>query len=284
MREPFHHIPEWLLTTIVRITLLAVFLFIVDGGLKAQPTCCKALASVEDAARKAMIDPPEPGNLGTWRSNLTAQLDKIRRGECSAKSGQTKLDALVTFVNSLTYVDGSNPQYVRVTRRRMKFARILIELDSIKTLYACVDPSLGGASKVKTVCGPGTEPKTPIEDEPVDFTRKKIDDAIKDLQAEAKKIEGTGGPVAGQIDKINGRMSKLKQAKGYWDQIKAASCLPPKVLQSMRQVANDLRTAGHSANCLGMCNALAEWYEKLLGRDKSFERKIFTDTCLANCP
>ncbi len=265
--------------------------------VRAQNACCVALANAEKTADQAMRQPPAPGNLGGWKGQFAAQLDQIRRQLCLNRDAQKQLDALIQSVNKVTYLDGNNPQYVPLLKRQLKFSGILVDLGKLKAASGCggapsaagsrpteVSKSSGRVSTSAGICKAGEQSKAPGDDEAADFMLKGIKDAIKELEDKARELEGPGRPISHQLDDIKGRIAKLKQAKGYWDQIKAASCLPPDVLSTMRAVAADIRASGHSGYCPQMCDALGKWFEKLVGREKSLERKLFMEDCMGRCP
>ena len=108
--------------------------------------------------------------------------------------------------------------------------------------------------------------------------------AIDELKNTAEELEGQGGDAARKIEDIKGKLAKYEQIKGFWENIKAGSCVPANVLQTMRQVANDRRSDNYSNNCLAMCSALADWFVKINpGPQPGPQRKFFIERCLADC-
>jgi hypothetical protein len=72
--------------------------------------------------------------------------------------------------------------------------------------------------------------------------------------------------------------------KAFWENIKAGSCVPQDVFQTLNQVANDHRAYGHSENCVALCKASADWFGRINPSPQpGFQKKLFTDTCLAYC-
>ena len=106
--------------------------------------------------------------------------------------------------------------------------------------------------------------------------------ALGELEAAAKEIEGAGGTGAQQYKDIQEKISKLKRILDIWGQIKAASCLPPDILQLLRRLAEEKKTgAQHEATCTELCGATADWYVNITGL--SAQRGTFFKACTTAC-
>ncbi len=109
-----------------------------------------------------------------------------------------------------------------------------------------------------------------------------LDAALKELESTAETIEGQGGTGAQQYKDIQGRIAKLKELLDVWNRMKAASCLPPEILQLLRRLAEEKRAGHeHKATCTELCGATADWYVKISGL--AAQRGTFFKACTLAC-
>lgn len=109
-----------------------------------------------------------------------------------------------------------------------------------------------------------------------------IKSALKELEDTAGQIEGTGGTGAQQYKDIQGRIGKLRELLDVWNRIKAASCLPPEIMQLLRRLATEKKAGSeHKATCTELCAATADWYVKISGL--AAQRGTFFKACSLAC-
>lgn len=231
-------------------------------------SCPEISAAIQTlmAARQA------PGSAAGYQSlqqNLGSQLDRLRADLCDDPDAQKQVDDIRKTLNSLNYVPGQS-------NTPNNLALLHIE-DGLTSLNA--KECAAGPSNVEQ-CAAGQKKADPGDAEAAKFVKGKFKEALDKVRQTAREMENRGASVPQQI---RDQIKNLEKAVGYWDQIKAGSCLPPEVVQTMEQVMRDRAAEGHSENCAAMCSALRKWYESLLGANKSVQGKIFMDDCLARC-
>jgi hypothetical protein len=135
----------------------------------------------------------------------------------------------------------------------------------------CPEKKLCGQQK----CGPAEKSHTPGDDvdKLVGFMKKQLNAALTKLQQQAAQLKDSDPEKVA----LRGKMDKVKQALGYWDQIAAASCVPDDVMQATSGFL------GGTVNCPMLCANLKRWYERLIGQPDSAQGKLFYETCLADC-
>ena len=114
-------------------------------------------------------------------------------------------------------------------------------------------------------CGPAMKPHTPGDDVDnlVNYMKKQLQDAINKLNPNDAADQG--------------KITKLKQALGFWDRIKAASCVPDEVMQSISGFMH------HVVQCDQLCAATKSWYESLIGAPNSPQGALFWGDCTNDC-
>ncbi len=108
------------------------------------------------------------------------------------------------------------------------------------------------------VCPPGAPPTSPGDEAALEQVVGGIKDAIDQLKDEARELEGAGSTAAQQIDAINGKVAKLEQYKDYWENIKAAGCIPAIIPQLMRRIRE-----GRTDFCTNLCREVSNWYGQI---------------------
>jgi len=121
-----------------------------------------------------------------------------------------------------------------------------------------VQPTRDTRSNTPGVCPPGTPPTSPGDEAALEEVIGGIEGAIDQLKDEARALEGPGSTAAQQIDEINGKVAKLEQYKKYWDNIKAAGCIPPLIPQLMRSIRD-----GRTDVCNNLCREVSNWYGQI---------------------
>jgi len=253
-------------------TLQGTFVDLLKGGnpsLAFSRVCNPDLNALCQAVGKAVgtITAAEqpPGSAALYQDlqqNLGAELAQIKPQLCKDKTGQQKLGALQNELDSLNYIAGQSNLLNNVNLYHIE--KGLTDLNQTQ----CRAP-------VQGVCPQGQQ-KVKDEDDPaVKF--------IKDQFKEALDTVEKGIQQGGSAAQLKDLKDKYQEAVGFWNQIKAGSCLPSDVYQTMQEVARDRGAEGHSEDCPGMCTALKKWYESLIGKNDSLEGKEFEEYCLAHC-
>jgi hypothetical protein len=231
---------------------------------------CQALAgalATVSAAEQAV------GSAALYQSlqqTMGAELDQIAGQLCNDSSTQSELDKVRQALAALNFVAGQS----NIPNNE----RLLDIEDGLSQLSAslCAAAPTSGSG----VCAAGEKPVEPGDDEAAKFVKDKFKEALDKVKETAREMEDRGASVPQQI---KDQIKNLQKALDFWSQVKAGSCVPPDVIQTMRQVANDHRASGHSENCPPMCAALTKWYEALIGANDSIQGKAFMDYCLATC-
>lgn len=245
-----------------------------DEGKRCQDIG-KALATIA-AARQPIGSDSLYRNL---QQNLGSQLDQLRAELCDNPAAQSKLDEIRHNLNSLNFVQGAS---------NLQNNQLLLRIeDGLKELSQMVcytaPPSDSG------VCESGKEKADAGDEEAAKFIKEKFKEAYDQASEKAREIEDHGGLVP---PTLRDQIKKYKMAMQFWENIKAGSCVPVDVLQTMQDVIRDRRASNYSENCDSMCTALANWYRKMIVQDPNVENasqlaeamvKVFRDDCMARC-
>ncbi len=237
------------------------------------PDSGKRCEGIGSAIRTIVAAEQPVGSASLYQNlqqNLGAQLNQLRDELCDDKAAQGQLDDVRKNLDSLNYVPGQSNLQNNLLLRRIEDG-----LRALNQRGCSVAPPSGGG-----VCPGGEKKAEPGDEQAAKFVKDKIKDAYDKAKETARELQEHGATVPQQI---SNHIKNLKKAMDFWDQIKAGSCVPADVMQTVQQVINDRRAEGHSNNCPAMCNALKKWYEKLIGQSNSIQGKLFMDDCLARC-
>ena len=135
----------------------------------------------------------------------------------------------------------------------------------IATPTATPTPTDTPTAKPTPECGPATKVHTSGDD---------VDKLVNYMEAQLKAAIGKLNP---NDTADQGKIAKLKQALGYWDRIKAASCVPDVVMQAISGYLHGI------VQCDQLCAATKKWYESMIGAPDSPQGAIFFDTCTNEC-
>ena len=125
------------------------------------------------------------------------------------------------------------------------------------------------------VCPPDAAPISPGDEAALEQVTDGIEGAIDQLKDEARELEGAGSTAAQQIDEINGKVAKLEQYKKYWDNIKAAGCIPAIIPQLMRRIRE-----GRGDLCNNLCREVSNWYGQIYpGPQSEYLQSQFFTQC-----
>jgi hypothetical protein len=247
---------------------------------KCQPdkgVLCESIGQATTSIKGARL---AAGSIGLYKSlqqSLKPLLSKIRKELCDDPAAQAKVDELLKNLDSLNFASGQSNLQNNLSLLRLE--------DGLKGL-AAASCAVGGSATDpnRKPCAPGEKEATSGDEEARKQVTSGLQAAIDELKKTAEELEGEGGDAARKIEDIKGKLAKYEQIKGFWENIKAGSCVPMTVLQTMRQVANDRRSDNYSNNCPAMCNALADWFVKINpGPQPGPQRKFFIERCLADC-
>lgn len=236
---------------------------------------CTALANASQLATRAISSttPASPASYAALQQSLSNQLSQARNELCDNPDALTKLDEIQAELDSLNYQSGSSN-----LPNNLRLARIEKGLDDLTST------SCAGSSPPPGVCPAGKKKIEPSDEEAKNQVVDGLKAAIDELKSTAKSIEGQGGAAAQRIEGIKKRIATYEKIKGFWENIKAGSCVPSDVYQTINQVANDHRSDGYSNNCPALCKAAGDWFGRLNpGPQGAAQKKFFTDTCAAYC-
>lgn len=224
---------------------------------KAEKTVTTAIgATVASAASYAAL-----------KQDLSSQLNQLRNNFCNDPAALSKLDEVQHELDSLSYQSSSSnlPNNLRL----VGMERGLKDLAS----KSCGVPA----------CKSGEKHPSPGEEKAKDSIVDGLKKAIEQAKETAEELEGQGGTAAQEIEDLKDKIAKYEEIKGFWENITAASCVPPDVLNTIRQVANDHNASGYSENCGPLCKHTADWYMRIIPNPNPVQRKFFLETCLAYC-
>jgi hypothetical protein len=143
-------------------------------------------------------------------------------------------------------------------------------------LLGCPTKSSGG-KPAPTPCPGGSEPPSDGAKEAADQVKGGLEEAWKLLDEERKKETSRLPGPNPQLDLINQRMKQIEKMIGFYGQIKAASCVPGDVLQSLEALRQ--RREG---SCEEVCVAMYEWMVKM-GAASSNARSLLIPACSRAC-
>jgi hypothetical protein len=224
---------------------------------------CAGLAKAAQAAIEAASQPAS--SFGAVKESISSQLSQIRNQVCDNDAAIKQLDDIAKSLDSLS---GSSPRQAQ----QMKLAGISDDLDVLRVA------SCGQVSK--SDCASGEKKADSGDEKAAEFVKDKFKETLDKVKEAAREMQDRGATIPQQM---KDQIKNLQKAVAFWSQIKAASCVPTDVLQTMQQVASDRNAEGHSENCPAMCSALRNWYQKLIGQSNSLQGKLFMEDCLARC-
>lgn len=202
--------------------------------------------------------------------------------DAEGQVAQDKIDEMKNALASLNPGDATSPS--QVVKEETKIARIDLDLKVLSTESCTVDgppppPNTSG------ICA-ATPPKTAADDAAIDRVIDQINDGIKEatriIENYEREREGGASTTAGQYaDYYRTRIAQFETRRGYWDNIKKASCIPPQIPNLLRSIL-----AGRTDFCEELCYETANWLEKLYpGPQGEYQKKTFFLVCGNNsCP
>ena len=212
---------------------------------------------------------------------LAAELDKLRSQFCDDAAAQTKIDQMKAAIDALGSGAAATP--TQVVAEQVKMARIDLDLKIVATRSCAVSgppppPSSG-------ICSAGIPPKKAGDNEAIDQALKQINDSIKEatkmVEDYERQAQGGANTTAGQYaDHWRMKLGQLQKLKGYWDNLRNATCVPPQIIDLLKAVK-----AGRKDMCTRLCAETADWIAKMYpGSQGDIQKYAFFLVCNANCP
>jgi hypothetical protein len=230
---------------------------------------CGAIGEASRTVRGALDSDAQfpTANFDAWKQRLLRQIKTIAGMLCDDAEKQKIVDNLVSTLEGLTY-GGGTPTLAQ----KQVLARLDLDLASVQSGLC--------ASNAGGTCPGGSRPKTTDDDAALEQVTGGIEAAIAQLKEEAERIEGAGSTAAQQIEEIRGKIAKLQRYKGFWDKVRAASCIPPEIPQLIRQIL-----AGDRDNwCPNLCAKTADWLISINpGPEPGAQRQMFFVLCTNQC-
>jgi hypothetical protein len=242
--------------------------FVITRNCNDKSKLCAGLERAEKTLAAAKEKAGSAALYQNLQQDLGGQLNRLRNEICDDAADQQLAD-IQSSLDSLNYVAGQSN-----TPNNLALLKIQDGLNALSKTEC------GAASANDPACKGNEKKAGPGEEEAAKFIKSKFKDALDKVADTARQMQDRGATVPQQI---KDQIKDLKKAVGFWDQIKAGSCVPFDVMQTMQQVMNDRKATGYSDNCPAMCSALRKWYESLIGEGKSIQGKYFMDDCLARC-
>lgn len=206
------------------------------------------------------------------KQQIIEGLQTARRKMCNDAAAQSVIDGFVHEFESMNPSSPSNGSEILQQARR--FASADLALQGFQQQYC---GSSGTGRRLRT-CGNGTEEIDPPTNEALDQVVGGIEDSIKQLLEEAGEFDRASE----QGSAIWGKIDKLQKMKGFWEQIKAASCLPPEVAQGLRSYVNERKNRMDTSDeCNTLCSDTADWIASMTGNQA--DQYFSMESCLAAC-
>jgi hypothetical protein len=166
----------------------------------------------------------------------------------------------------------------------LRVSAIDFELKVLATRSCAVSGPPSTQSPPPGICNgvPAKQPGDNVEiDKMLDHIKKSMDKAIKMAEKYERDAQGGAGTTAGQYaDYYRTEAEKWRKLKGFWDNIRAATCVPREVIDLLRAVQG-----GRTDMCTRLCQKTADWIAKMYpGSQGDIQKQAFFIICSANCP
>jgi hypothetical protein len=212
---------------------------------------------------------------------LAAELEALLREFCDDEAARNSINAQRAVLDSLT--PGTARTTTDVIAEMTRIAAIDIELKAIATRTCAVSGTPPPAPPAGVCRGvPAKQPGDNAEiDKAIDQIRKSMEKAIK-MAEQYEREKGSGpGTTAGQYaDYYRTEAAKWRKLLGYWQNIRAATCVPREVIDLLRAVRD-----GRTDMCTRLCERTADWIAKMYpGPQGETQKHTFFIVCSGNCP
>jgi hypothetical protein len=212
-----------------------------------------------------------PGIVAANKESIIEKMRVARRKMCNDAAAQSTLDTLISEIQSLDASQASTA--AEVVSQARHFASADIALGQFHTGNCTAPPE----DPLET-CPPETQEIDPETNEALDQVVSGINDAIKQLIDETAELDRNSE----RASNLWGKIDKLQKAKGFWEQIKAASCLPPGIAQWLRVYVEEARSRQDTTDtCNTLCRDTAAWIASMTG--SSIHQWFSMESCLAAC-
>jgi hypothetical protein len=206
------------------------------------------------------------------RQQIIDELKTARRKMCNDAAAQSAIDGFIDKFESMNPASASTG--AEIVQQATRFSSADLALEALQ------QANCGGSNgrSGPTFCSEGTETIDPETNQALDQTVSGLEDSIKQLLEEAGEFDRTserGSAIWGKID-------KLQKMKGFWEQIKASSCLPPEVAQGLRAYVNERKNRMDTTDeCNTLCDDTSAWIATLTGNQA--DQYFSMESCLAAC-
>jgi hypothetical protein len=235
---------------------------------------CFNIATAQDPISK-MIDlnfhtPDEPEwkkLLAQNKPTLKSYLESLQKSYCDDQATMAKIEEMLNTLKTLdpaaTYTEG------QVLKEREKIAGIDLGLKELGGT-ACKSNTAG--KKPTITCPPGSSKKEESDNE-------ELKEYLKDKLKQAGETVTDDTNLGDLLEKY----SKGQQIWGFYNQIMAATCISPEMLQALHQYIQAKKVPGEdlSDECNTLCSKMADWYAELTG-DPRMKRE-FMIACWNKC-
>ncbi len=200
------------------------------------------------------------------KPTLTRHLESLRRSYCDDEPAQSKIDEMLNSLKNLnpesSYAEG------QVLQERLKIARIDLNLTELGNKEC----KSNNDNKNNITCPPDSKTKDAA-----------TEDALKEFLTDKLKEEGEIITEGTKLGDVMEKYSKGKKYWGYWQQIMAATCISPELMQALQQYVRAKKIPGEdlSDECTTLCAKTADWYAELTG-DPRLKRE-FMIACWNQC-
>jgi hypothetical protein len=259
---------------------------------------CAAFRAARTSATRLFMPEKSPTEaewaqaLEAHRPRLESELSQASVLLCDDGGPVAKLDAMRQTLASLGTAEEP------LLAQRLKAASIDIGLEALEQsrcaapvgvvkASSCQELSLPALDAMKAYMDRFDEMKPGLvpDEQAYEQVRKGLHQALDQVVEEARSARD-GASTAGDADQyLVEQQSKLKTLRdllGYWDQVKAASCVPTEVLELLRRLAAEKRSGGDTGDtCNQLCGATADWVARMTG-DGSRKKELF-ESCGLSC-
>jgi len=225
------------------------------------PDLDKACKLLDDAENKAKNVASEDPDLKTVKDDLKKNIEDIEKATCERKDVGKLLDTAIAKINE------ADPKQSPSDRTFPVF-KAAADFKEASKLLGCAGP-----------CPEGTREKTAAEERDIEEAKKDTENKIKENEDEISREEKKGNSTR----KLSDKNLVLKKILSAWDQLKAASCVPPDLMTATGLYIRDKRNFPGltGASCNVLCRDLMNWHRDLTGQDEP--QKTVYQQCLAWC-
>jgi len=291
-------------TKLLRLTIVATLALAWPAAAEAKcdlPAACREIGELRQLTDGTLV--AYPGRVEDFVSRFSTHFSRLNSQHlaCRFDAGSTlpkdvdaDLGKILRAKNSIdpkskrsALYKEDDPAYrsLQIIRGSLDHLAGLLKCSGAKSAAAAKKTEEAGSVKPeKGVCRrQGETPNEKETNEALDFFRDQMQEAM-DMALKEEAVAKSSKNLQ-RASAARGKYNSFRQVKGYWDNIKAASCMPPHV-QGLLKYHISLKKAGRTQDldsCAQLCDATAEWYQKMLPVGGAFSRKTFVEGCTARC-